>query len=175
MPRLGLRAAGRARVKEGRAGAEPKPAPAQPQVQIEPRQLEQLEPKWQELGGWNWGGVPRRSPQVSHLGLPPSPPPGAPDEARCGPQGMLRAHQAERHLRALLRQQQQRHPAQAPQHGGPGLWLPLRPCWALALAPTRTALHRLGPPNAVTARAGSPYPVRAGPLQAPLPPPCLRS
>ncbi|XP_064445476.1 bone morphogenetic protein 8A isoform X4 [Mirounga angustirostris] len=53
---------------------------------------------------------------------------GAPDEARCGPQGVLRPHQAERHLRALLRQQQQRHPAQAPQHGGQGLRLPLRPC-----------------------------------------------
>lgn len=56
MPRLGLRAVGRAQVKEGRAGAEPKPTPAQPQVQIEPKQLEQSEPKWQELGGWNWGG-----------------------------------------------------------------------------------------------------------------------
>lgn len=58
MPRLGLRAVGRAQVKEGRAGAEPKPTPAQPQVQIEPKQLEQSEPKWQELGGWNWGGFP---------------------------------------------------------------------------------------------------------------------
>ncbi|XP_047581601.1 bone morphogenetic protein 8B isoform X2 [Lutra lutra] len=56
---------------------------------------------------------------------------GAPDEARCSPQGVLRPHQAERHLRALLRQQQQCHPAQAPQHGGPGLRLPLRPVPAM--------------------------------------------
>lgn len=62
--------------------------------------------------------------------LPASPPslPGTPDETRCRPQGLLRTHQTECHLRAVLRQQQQRHPAQAPQHGGQGLRLPLTPC-----------------------------------------------
>uniref|UniRef100_A0A8C0NXQ4 TGF-beta propeptide domain-containing protein n=1 Tax=Canis lupus familiaris TaxID=9615 RepID=A0A8C0NXQ4_CANLF len=69
---------------------------------------------------------------------------GAPDEAGCGPQGVLCPHQAERHLRALLRQQQQRHPAQAPQHGGQGVRLPLRPCPPLLQAGTLTSHHCSG-------------------------------
>ena len=103
-------------------------------------------------GGRSWalGRGSREEPEVL-TPLPAAPsPPGAPAEAARGPQGVLRAHQAERHLRALLRQQQQRHPAQAPQHGGPRLRLPRRP------RPHRPALRGGGgpeTPSAVPAQA----------------------
>ena len=131
---LGLRALGRAGVKgagpgqssgqhlpgglwgEGAGGGE----------EMELGRGQRRSPRRQELGaGTGVPGGARGSHASARCPLPP--PPGAPAEAAGGPQGVLRAHQAERHLRALLRQQQQRHPAQAPQHGGPRLRLPLRP------------------------------------------------
>lgn len=72
----------------------------------------------------------RRAPGSCPCLHPPPSLPGTPDETRCCPQGLLRTHQTECHLCALLRQQQQRHPTQAPQHGGQGLRLPLTPCSA---------------------------------------------
>ena len=46
---------------------------------------------------------------------------GASVKARGGAQGVLRTHQTESHLGALLRRTQQRHPQEAPQHGGQDL------------------------------------------------------
>uniref|UniRef100_A0A9L0JE58 Bone morphotic protein 8b n=1 Tax=Equus asinus TaxID=9793 RepID=A0A9L0JE58_EQUAS len=108
---------------------------------------------------------------------------GAPDEARRCPQGVLRAHQAERHLRALLRQQQQRHPAQAPQHGGPRLRLPLRAPRPLGASPSSGSSAEAGAPQTQPAPGGVGTegpprstclcpclpPARLGPLQAPPP------
>ncbi|XP_070116434.1 bone morphogenetic protein 8B isoform X3 [Equus przewalskii] len=108
---------------------------------------------------------------------------GAPDEARRCPQGVLRAHQAERHLRALLRQQQQCHPAQAPQHGGPRLRLPLRAPRPLGASPSSGPSAEAGAPQTQPAPGGVGTegpprstclcpclpPARLGPLQAPPP------
>lgn len=43
---------------------------------------------------------------------------GPPAEARRGSEGLLRSDQTQPHFRPLLRRQQQRHPQEAPQHGG---------------------------------------------------------
>lgn len=51
---------------------------------------------------------------------------GPPPEAGGGPVGLLRPHQAQLHLRALLRRQQQRDPQKASQHGGEDLRLLVR-------------------------------------------------
>ena len=122
-------------------------------------------------GGRSWalGRGSQKEPEVL-TPLPAAPsPPGAPAEAGRGPQGVLRAHQAERHLRALLRQQQQRHPAQAPQHGGPRLRLPLRP----RLHRRVLRWGRAGrPSNAVTAQAETlpaPSQLRQGGTEGPPP------
>lgn len=54
---------------------------------------------------------------------------GPPPEARRGSQGLLRPHQAQPHLRPVLRRQQQRHPQEAPQHGGEDMRLSMRHIW----------------------------------------------
>lgn len=51
---------------------------------------------------------------------------GPPPEAGGGPVSLLRPHQAQLHLGALLRRQQQRDPEKAPQHGGEDLRLLVR-------------------------------------------------
>lgn len=131
---LGLRAVGRAGVKgagPGQSSGQHLPGGLRGEgagvgEEMELGRGQRRSPRRQELGaGTGVPGGARGSHASARCPLPP--PPGAPAEAARGPQGVLRAHQAERHLRALLRQQQQRHPAQAPQHGGPRLRLPLRP------------------------------------------------
>ncbi|XP_054984379.1 bone morphogenetic protein 6 isoform X2 [Sorex araneus] len=64
---------------------------------------------------------------------------GAPDEPPVRAQALLRAHQAQRHLRPVLRRQLQCHPEEVPQHGGAGVRLPLGP-------PARAGAPR-GPPE----------------------------
>lgn len=117
---LGLRAVGRGHQGAG-PGAEFRPAPARPGCGGGGGEGDgagkgpAAEPQAAGAGRWNRGS---REARFSRLCPPPPSPPGAPAEADAVPKACC-AHQAERHLRALLRQQQQRHPAQAPQHGGP--------------------------------------------------------
>lgn len=173
---LGLRAVGRAGVKgagPGQSSGQHLPGGLRGEgagvgEEMELGRGQRRSPRRQELGaGTGVPGGARGSHTSARCPLPP--PPGAPAEAARGPQGVLRAHQAERHLRALLRQQQQRHPAQAPQHGGPRLRLPLRP------RPHRPALRGGGgseTPSAVPAQAETPpapSQLRQGSSEAPFP------
>lgn len=50
---------------------------------------------------------------------------GSPHEPRVRPQTVLRAHETERHLGALLRRQLQCHPEEVPEHGRTSVWVPL--------------------------------------------------
>ena len=78
--------------------------------------------------GWlhaTGGGGSAGTRDCPSLPPPPVSATGSPHEPRVRPQAVLCAHEAQRHLGALLRRQLQRHPEEVQEHGRPSVRLPL--------------------------------------------------